>query len=262
MSGRTGASIHPSSKNRLTAAPASTEKLEEKVLAASPAPDSGFLSDAERMQPHPERAPFDRYWLAPTFAWDHYSKIYVASVDTQHVFHMSLWESMNVRTIDVKKDIAEIAVEFREDLEKAFRDDTVHHWEVLADPKDVDDHTLIVQSAIVELVPDKAGLAILGTAAWAAPVAIGVPVGTLAAFADQGSIAFELRGRDGGTGEVVGMCADRETGAMRVIDFRTMTWYGNAHQILLDWSNELAELSNTPHDVQVKHSAYFTLKPW
>jgi hypothetical protein len=58
------------------------------------------------------------------------------------------------------------------------------------------------------------------------------------------------------------MCADREVGPMRVLDLRSMTWYGNAHQILVDWSNELVELSNTPSDVQVKHVAYFTLMPW
>ena len=28
------------------------------------------------------------------------------------------------------------------------------------------------------------------------------------------------------------------------------------------WSAELVELSNTPHDVQVKHAVYFTLMPW
>src|SRR5262245_36378215 len=44
---------------------ATTEKLEEKVLAASPASDSGFLENPERMQPNPDRAPFDRYWLSP-----------------------------------------------------------------------------------------------------------------------------------------------------------------------------------------------------
>lgn len=241
---------------------ASTKGAEEKVLAASPAPDAGFLENPERMKPNPDRAPFDRYWLSPEFQWKRYTKMYVSAVDTRHVLEMSLWDSINVRTIDVKKDIADLAVEFHDDLEKAFRDDPLHHFQVLSDPNEIDDKTLVVQSALVEVVPDKAGLAILGTAAWAAPVALGVPLGTFAAFADQGSISFELRGRDGGTGEVVGMCADRESGPMRVLDLRTMTWYGNAHQILLDWSNELAELSNTPHDVQVKHSAYFTLKPW
>ncbi len=241
---------------------ASTERLEEKVLAAAPARDSGFLENADQMQPHPERAPFDRYWLAPTFDWKHYSKMYVAAVDTRHLLEMSLWDKINIRTIDVKKDIAELAVEFHDDLVQAFRDDPKHHFAVLDDAAAIDDQTLVIQAALVELVPNKAALALLGTAAWAAPLALGVPVGTFAAFADQGSVSFELRGRDGGTGEVVGMCADREVGPMRVLDLRAMTWYGDAHQILSDWSEHLVLLSNTPRDVQVKHSAYFTLTPW
>ena len=49
---------------------------------------------------------------------------------------------------------------------------------------------------------------------------------------------------------------------MRVVDVRSMTWYGNVHEIFVDWSMALVELSNTPPDVQVKHSAYFTLQPW
>jgi hypothetical protein len=71
-----------------------------------------------------------------------------------------------------------------------------------------------------------------------------------------------MRGRDGGTGEIVAMGADREIGPMRVVDVRAMTWYGNVHEIFVIWSEALVELSNTPSDVQVKHSPYFTLLPW
>ena len=241
---------------------ASAEKLEEKVLAASPAPDSGFLQDADKMTPHPDRSPFDRAWLAPGFSYDHYTKMYVAAVDTHHVLSMSIWEQINIRSIDVKQDIADIANEFHQDVEKAFTDDPKHHFEVLHDPKQIDDKTLVVQLALVELVPNKAALGVLGTAAWAAPLAIGIPVGTLAAFTDQGSISFEGRARDGGTGDVVAMCADREIGPMRVVDFRSMTWYGNAHEIVARWAETLVQLANTPPDTKVEHAAYFTLSPW
>ena len=241
---------------------ATTEKLEEKVLAASPAPDSGFLSDAERMKPDPERAPFDRWWVSPTFEFKHYSKVYFGAVDTRHVLRMSLWDSLNIRAIDIKKDIANIALEFHADLERAFRADTVRHWEVLDDAKDVDAKTLVVQTAITSSCPTRPAWPSWARRPGPRRSSIGVPVGTFAAFTDQGSVAFEMRGRDGGTGEVVAMCADREMGAMRVVDLRTMTWYGNADQILESWSSELVELSNTSRDVQVKHSAYFTLMPW
>ena len=179
---------------------AHTEKLEEKVLAASPAEDSGFLENSDKMAPHPERAPFDRVWWAQDFSWGHYTKMYVTAVDTHHLLSMSIWEQINIRSIDVKQDIADIALEFHQDVEKAFQDDPAHHFEILQDPKLVDDKTIVIQLALVELVPNKAALGVLGTAAWAAPLAIGIPLGTIAAFTDQGSISFEGRARDGGTG--------------------------------------------------------------
>jgi hypothetical protein len=241
---------------------AGTEKAEEKVLAASPAPDAGYLEHPERMEPHPERAPFDRYWLGPTFDWNRFSKLYVAAVDTRHLLEMSLWEQVNLRTIDVRKDVAELAVKLHDDIEAAFREDPKHHFVVLDDPALIDAQTLMIETALVQLVPNKAGLGILATAAWGAPLEVGIPVGTVAAFADQGSASFEMRGRDGGTGEVIAMAADREIGPARVVDVRSMTWYGNTHLIFENWSAELVELSNTPRDVQVKHAAYFTLMPW
>jgi hypothetical protein len=241
---------------------ATTEKVEEEVLAASPAPDAGFLEGAEKMTPHPDRSPFDRAWLAPGFSYKNYSKMYVAHVDTHHVLNMSIWEQINIRSIDVKQDISDLAVELHDKVEKAFGDDPTHHFEVLKDPAKIDEKTLVVQLALVEVVPNKAALGVLATAAWAAPVAVGIPVGTIAAFTDQGSISFEGRARDGRTGEVVAMCADREIGPMRVVDVRSMTWYGNAHEIIDGWANQLVELSNTSPDVKVEHSPYFTLLPW
>jgi len=236
--------------------------MEEKVLAASPAPDAGFLEDPNKLAPHPERAPFDRCWWADDFSWANYDKMYVAAVDTHHLLGMNVWEQINIRSIDIKKDVAELAVQFHDIVEKAFADDPRHHFQMLQDPKEIDAHTLVIQLALVQLVPNKAALGVLGTAAWAAPLAIGIPVGTVAAFADQGSIAFEGRARDGGTGQVVAMCADREVGPARVVDFRSMTWYGSADQIMDQWAEQLVELANTPREVRVKHAAYFTLMPW
>ncbi len=121
---------------------------------------------------------------------------------------------------------------------------------------------VVLEVALVELVPNKAGLGLLGLAAWAAPLEVGVPVGTVAAFANRGSVAFELRARDALTGDVIAMAADRETGAMRVVDLRSATWYGNAHEIFGQWTQAMVDLTNTPSTEQVKHSRYFTLLPW
>jgi len=52
-----------------------------------------------------------------------------------------------------------------------------------------------------KLVPSKAFLATIGAfAAWAAPLEVGVPVGTMAAFAETGWTAIEGRVRVGPDG--------------------------------------------------------------
>ena len=74
--------------------------------------------------------------------------------------------------------------------------------------------------------------------------------------------AYHLRAHHALTGDVIAMAADRETGATRVIDLRSVTWYGNAHEIFGQWAQEMVELANTPSTEQVAHSRYFTLLPW
>jgi len=237
-------------------------ELEGKVIGASPAPDSGFLEKPEMMVPHPARDPFDRSWVSQNLDWANYDKLYVAPVDTTHVLKQSLWDKVNLREHAVKDDIAELGLEFRRRIVEAFRDDPKHHFQIVDDPKAIGEHGVVLEVALVELVPNKAGLGLLGLAAWAAPLEVGVPVATAAAFADRGSVAFELRARDAPTGDLIAMAADRETGAMRVIDLRAITWYGNAHEIFGQWAEAMVALANTPSSEQVKHSDYFTPLPW
>ena len=240
----------------------STKKMEAKVIEAPPAPDAGFLNDADKMKPQPEVAPFNRMWIAPDADFKRYTKVYVAAVDTHHVLAMTLWQEVNLRQYDVKKDIADLAVEFHDDLVKAFREDPKKHYQVVDDVKQIDAQTLMIEAALVELVPSKAWLGVLGTAAWAAPVVVGVPLGTAAAFADTGYVSMEVRMRGGDSGSVLFRAADRESGPMRVIDARSMTWYGNTHEILGQWSDELVAFTNAAPGETVKHSADFTLSPW
>lgn len=241
---------------------ATENDLEREVIGAPPAPDSGFLEKPEMMAPHPARDPFDRSWVSEKLDWASYDEIYVAPVDTTHVLKQSLWDKVNLRQHAVKDDIRDLGLEFRKRVVEAFRDDPKHHFRIVDNSKAIGERGVVLEIALVELVPNKAGLGLLGLAAWAAPLEAGVPVATVAAFADRGSVAFELRARDALSGDLIAMAADRETGAMRVIDLRSITWYGNAHEIFGQWAQEMIDLANTPSTEQVKHSKYFTLLPW
>jgi len=241
---------------------ATQNQLAEKVIGASPASDAGLLEKPETLAPHRARDPFDRSWISENLDWARYNKVYVAPVDTTHVLEQSLRDKLNVRQPAIQDDILQLGFELRKRIVEAFREDPKHHFEVADDPNALGESGVLLEVALVQLVPNKAGLGLLGLAAWAAPLEVGVPVGTLAAFADRGSVAFELRARDALTSEVIAMAADRETGAMRVIDLRSVTWYGNAHEIFGQWAQAIVDLTNTPSTEQVAHSRYFTLWPW
>jgi hypothetical protein len=94
---------------------ATESQLEEKVIGASPAPDSGFLDTPERMAPHRARDPFDRSWVSEKLDWASYDALYVAPVDTTHVLAQSLWEKVNLREHAVQGDIRELGSRRRGD---------------------------------------------------------------------------------------------------------------------------------------------------
>ena len=241
---------------------ASIQRAEWQVLAADPAPDAGFLPKPERMTPNPDRTAFDRMWVSHARDWNRFTKLYVAPVDTSHVVDDSLWDKLNIRYPAVPHDRERQAQELRERVEDAFRDDPRKRFEVLDDPSEVDADTAVLELALVELVPNKAVLGAIGLGAWAAPLEYGIPVATLTAFVARGSIAMEGDVRDGGTGKVIAMFADRETGKMRVIDLRSLTWYANAHETMDAWADALVQMANEPPGYQPEHDSLFTFMPW
>ena len=145
---------------------ATESQLAEKVIGASPAPDSGFLDTPERMAPHRARDPFDRSWVSENLDWASYDELYVAPVDTTHVLAQSLWEKVNLRQHAVQDDIRELGSELRKRIVEAFRDDPKHHFQIVDDPNAIGERGVVLEVALVQLVPNKAGLGLLGLAAW------------------------------------------------------------------------------------------------
>jgi hypothetical protein len=241
---------------------ASMQRAEWRVLAADPAPDAGFLAHPERLSAMPDRSAFGRMWTSRKTDWRRFGKLYVAPVDTSHRIDDSLWDSLNIRHGKVAWDRERQADELRDRVAEAFRDDPQKHFVVLDDPSQIDADTAVLELSLVELVPNKAVLGAIGLAAWGAPLEIGVPVATLTAFTARGSVAVEGDVRDAGTGNVVAMFADRETGKMRVIDLRSLTWYANAHETMDGWADALVELANEPRGGPPAHDSLFTFMPW
>lgn len=230
-------------------------------MKADPAPDSGFLADSEKMEEHRERAPFHRMWVDPSFKTSDYDSILVASVNTKYVLDQSTWAEANPRNIVIEDDLKDIGKEMQEIVKETFREaDAEKNRFKIVDK--ADDKTMILELAITELVPGKAFLGAIGLASWAAPGAGPVAVGLVAALADDGWMAIEARIRNGKTGKVVSMFADREGAKARIVDVEAATWYGHARESMHDWADQLVELANTPQDVEVEDSSPFTLLPW
>jgi Protein of unknown function (DUF3313) len=233
--------------------------MTNKVLKAEPAPDSGFLDQPERMGEHRERAPFHRMWVDPAYSATNYGSILIAPVNTEFAEAQSGWAKVSVREFRIKDDLAMIAGEFQDTVKEKFRDSKENRFAVVDTPRD---DTAILELAVTQLVPNKAFLGAIGLAAWAAPLPIGVPVGMVATFADDGWMAIEGRVRDAKSGAVVAMFADRESAKTRVVDVEAITWYGQARESMNDWADQLVLLANTPREVKVEDSSAFTLLPW
>jgi hypothetical protein len=229
------------------------------MLKAKPAPDSGFLEESGKMGDRRDRAPFHRAWVDPAYSASNYQSILVAPVNTEYVEAQSTWAKANPRNIKIKDDLKMIAGEFQQTVITKFRESKQNRFAIVEQPRG---DTMILELAITQLVPGKAFLGAVGMASWAAPAPVGVPVGAITSFADDGWMAIEGRVRDAKSGLVMAMFADREAAKTRVVDLEAMTWYGHARESMNDWADQLVLLANTPKDVKVEDSSAFTLLPW
>jgi hypothetical protein len=222
---------------------------------AAPAPSAGF-ADSSLMKPDPT-VPFNRFWRKPGVEWKSYSKIYVAEVNTAYMMKMTVWQK-GERQENIEKDVQTLAAFARDSIMKAFREDPHHRFQVIDTPTH-DPHTLVLEVALIEIVPSKVLLNALGYA----PFFIGTGVTVVRTIAnDKSTAAFEARTRDASTGEIVMLAADRESQQFAVIDVRGLTWYSDADGIISDWSKQFVLLANAKPGEKVEGSSTFRLLPW
>ncbi len=223
-----------------------------KAKAAKPA---GFVKH-ERMTKEKD-LPFHFSWRNPNGDFARYSKVYVAPVDTAHMLKMDWYKRGEAGAAgDFSRDLAQIAIKAREMMVEAFKKPAkgvANRFTVVDKPTGAD--TLILELAIVEIVPSKASLE---AASWAMPTGTGVLLSPL----NTSTAAMEGRYKDGKTGTELLTFADREGEKARPIDLAGFTWYTHAKGIMKDWANQLVQVANQKPGETVKDSKVFTLKPW
>jgi hypothetical protein len=222
---------------------------------ADEASGTGFVDEAA-MARDPS-VPFQRSWKKPGFDKSRYNKIYVAPVNTAYMLRMTEWQS-GMRRDEFERDVARLALFTQDAIRKAFLADPNHRMQVLDRPTPGPD-TLIVEVALIEVVPSKVALNALGYA----PMGIGMSVNAARMIADDTSTcAFEARVRDASTNEVVATMKDREAQQLSIVSARGLTWYGNAEVIITQWADQFVKVANRRPGETVKDTEVFTLKPW
>ena len=223
----------------------------------APAPDTGFNPNGDVMTAQRERFPFQRVWVKPGVDRSQYDYILIQRVNTSYLLDNTGWRAANPGNSTLESAAADMAQYTEQAFDRAFR-----NWENSAllvgfrpGPR-----TLSLELAITELVPAKAVLGAVGLVAPAAGQAA-IGAGSKVA-AGRPSVAIEGRVTDSQTGEVLMMFADREERQVRVVDLKSVTWWGHAKPIIDDWARQCAELANTPSSHKVSDRSKFTLMPW
>jgi hypothetical protein len=234
---------------------------------ASPAPDSGFLPDHQLMKADKD-VPFNRVYVNPKFKDTHFTEVYVAPVNTDFVMAENIWEKAtlaNVNKDDVKKNVDLIADYMRNAFIKAFQNDPKKRFKVVDRPGP---DTLILETAIVQLVPSKSELQALSLVplGFVGLIGSGVMAGgsTLTHSEDQGKgvIAMEGRTRDAATGEVLCMFADRQHPPTAIVDLKALFWWEPAKPICDGWARQFMELQTSPPGRKIKGIPNFQLLVW
>jgi hypothetical protein len=234
---------------------------------AKPAPDSGFLRDPQLMKPE-KQVPFNRMYVNPRFKDAHFSEVYVAPVNTDYVRAENIWEKAtlaNVSKEDVKKNVEMLAEYMRNAFIDAFQNDPKKRFKVVDKPGP---DTLILELAIVQVVPSKAELQALSLVpvGFVGLIGTGLMAGGSAVThsEDQGKgvIAMEGRTRDGFSGEVVSMFADREHPPTAIVDIKALFWWEPAKPICDAWAQQFVQLETSPPGTRIKQIPNFQLLVW
>ena len=73
---------------------------------------------------------------------------------------------------------------------------------------------------------------------------------------------MEARTRDGGSGEIVSMFADREHPPTAIVDIKALFWWEPAKPICEGWAKQFVELETSPKGTKVKEISNFQLLVW
>jgi hypothetical protein len=222
-------------------------------LKAEPSRGAGFVP-METMVKQGD-LPFNKAWVKQGLNWKDYQTIYIKPVNTSYLMETDSWKE-NFRQGHMKEDAQELGRYMEDRFRGAFATGANNQFRVVGYPEP---GSLTLELALTELVPSNVALETLRYAPYG-----GGAAATLLSRATgaMSTVAFEAKVRDSKSGTVVAMLADRETQKFKFVDFKALTWYGNAKNTIDEWADQFVLVVNKRPGQIVEEASTFSLKPW
>ena len=213
-------------------------------MRASPAEVTNFIPESPKLQDQDPRFPFRKMWIANLGDLSQYKKIYIAPVDTRHIFDKNWWAAFNEQEAfkGEKEALDWMSGYMRTSFRNAVFDDPKKRFVLLNSRSDSPD-SLVLELALIELIPSKATLNTVETI-----VGFIIPgVGLLTIF-NSGSVAIEGKLTDASNGKIICLFADRESDRASVINIAGFSWFRHSEIIVNCWASDFVEVMNAGSD--------------
>jgi hypothetical protein len=212
------------------------------AIASSIAALAACSPMGERTARNPTGAQFlDQVYVAPEYrgksASQQFSKVYFAPVSIGNLSRQGWWESQSAVTQrQLNTDANKLAKNFRQALANAAHSQSGRRHTVVKQPGP---DTLIIETAITNLVPAKAYWNAAATAA-----GFVVPGAGLLSAAGSGTITVEGHVRDGNNSKLIANFRDTMKDKMAVVNIDSYSWYGGSEANLEEMAANIAQVIN------------------
>ena len=227
------------------------------AIASSLAALAACSPMGERTASNPTGAQFlDQVYVAPEYrgktAAQEFSKVYFAPVSVGNLSRQGWWESQSAVTQrQLEADARKLAKNFRQAMANAAHSQSGRRLTVVKQPGP---DTLIIETAITELVPAKAYWNAAATAA-----GFVVPGAGLLSAAGSGNITVEGRVRDGNNSKLVANFRDTMKDKMAFVNIDSYSWYGGSEANLEEMAANIAQIINAKPGTMVSQPSQLKL---
>lgn len=227
------------------------------AIASSLAALAACSPMGERSARNPTGAQFlDQVYVAPEYRGktpsQQFSKVYFAPVSVSNLSRQGWWTSQSsVNQRQLQTDARKLAAHFHRSLVNAARNDSGRRLTVVNQPGA---DTMIIETAITELIPAKAYWNAAATAA-----GFVVPGAGLLSAAGSGTITIQGRVRDGNNGKLVANFRDTMKDKMALVNIDSYSWYGGSEANLDETAVNIARVINAKPGTIVSQPSPITL---